>query len=71
MEYRGYVRTPATEEFTWPDLPMLRSIVASTARTKEQKTQIKALLQKHGVAKLTELPLSDYFTFQEEVEAIV
>ena len=49
MEYRGYVRTPATEEFTWPDLPMLRSIVASTARTKEQKSQIKALLQKHGV----------------------
>ena len=33
--------------------------------------QMKALLQKHGVAKLTELPLSDYFTFQEEVEAIV
>ena len=71
MEYRGYVRTPATEEFTWPDLPMLRSIVASTARTREQKSQIIALLQKHEVTKLSELPLSDYHAFQEEVEAIV
>ena len=71
MEYRGYVRTPATEEFTWPDLPMLRSIVASTARTKEQKSQIKALLQKHGITKLSELPLSDYHAFLEEVEAMV
>ena len=32
---------------------------------------MKALLQKHGVAKLTELPLADYFDFQKEVAAIV
>ena len=32
---------------------------------------MKALLQKHGVSKLTELPLSDYFDFQKEVAAIV
>ena len=41
------------------------------AKTKEQKAQMKALLQKHGVNKLTELPLSDYFEFQKEVAAIV
>lgn len=71
MENRGYVRTPATEEITWPDLPTLRAIVASKAQRKEHKVQIKAMLNKHGVTKLTELPLSDYFAFQEEVEDIV
>ena len=62
---------PVTGEITRLDLPTLRAIAASKAQTKEQKAQMKALLQKHGVAKLTELPLSDYFAFQEEVEAIV
>ena len=62
---------PVTGEITRLDLPTLRALAASKAQTKEQKAQMKALLQKHGVAKLTELPLSDYFTFQEEVEAIV
>ena len=31
---------------------------------------MRALLKKHGVTKLTELPLSDYFDFQKEVAAI-
>ena len=62
---------PVTGEITRLDLPTLRALAASKAQTKEQKAQMKALLQKHGVAKLTELPLSDYFAFQEEVEAIV
>ena len=62
---------PVTGEITRLDLPTLRALAASKAQTKEQKTQMKALLQKHGVSKLTELPLSDYFAFQKEVEAIV
>ena len=62
---------PETGEISTLDLPTLRALAASKAQTKEQKAQMKALLQKHGVAKLTELPLSDYFAFQEEVEAIV
>ena len=62
---------PVTGEITRLDLPTLRALAASKAQTKEQKAQMKAMLQKHGVAKLTELPLSDYFAFQEEVEAIV
>ena len=62
---------PVTGEIIRLDLPTLRAMAASKAQTKEQKAQMKALLQKHGVAKLTELPLSDYFAFQEEVEAIV
>ena len=62
---------PVTGEITRLDLPTLRALAASKAQTKEQKAQMKALLQKHGVSKLTELPLSDYFAFQEEVEAIV
>ena len=62
---------PVTGEITRLDLPTLRALAASKAQTKEQKAQIRALLQKHGVAKLTELPLSDYFIFQEEVKAIV
>ena len=62
---------PVTGEISRLDLPTLRALAASKAQTKEQKAQMKAMLQKHGVAKLTELPLSDYFAFQEEVEAIV
>ena len=62
---------PVTGEIVTLDLPTLRALAASKAQTKEQKAQMKALLQKHGVAKLTELPLTDYFAFQKEVEAIV
>ena len=60
-----------TGEIITLDLPTLRALAASKAQTKEQKAQMKALLQKHGVAKLTELPLTEYFAFQKEVEAIV
>ena len=62
---------PVSGEIITLDLPTLRALAASKAQTKEQKAQMKALLQKHGVAKLTELPLTDYFAFQKEVEAIV
>ena len=62
---------PETGEIITLDLATLRTLAASKAQTKEQKAQMKALLQKHGVAKLTELPLSDYFDFQKEVAAIV
>ena len=62
---------PVTGEIVTLDLPTLRALAASKAQTKEQKAQMKALLQKHGVSKLTELPLTDYFAFQKEVEAIV
>ncbi len=62
---------PETGEIITLDLPTLRALAASKAQTKEQKAQMKALLQKHGVSKLTELPLSDYFDFQKEVASIV
>ena len=62
---------PVTGEIIRLDLADLRSLAKSKTDTAEQKAQLKALLHKHGVAKLTELPLSDYFTFQEEVKAIV
>lgn len=61
---------PYTGEIVRLDLPILRMLAAEKAKTKEQKTQMKALLQKHGVSKLTELPITDYFVFQKEVEAI-
>ncbi len=61
---------PETGEIITLDLPTLRALAASKAQTREQKAQMKALLQKHGVSKLTELPLSDYFNFKEEVAAI-
>ena len=59
-----------TGEIIRLDLPTLRAQTAAKANTKERTNQIKALLQKHGVSKLTELPLTDYFIFQEEVAAI-
>ena len=62
---------PVTGEIVRLELHTLRSLAQSKADTAEQMAQIKALLRKHGVAKLTELPLSDYFAFQEEVKAIV
>ena len=61
---------PYTGEIVRLDLPILRMLAAEKAKTKEQKAQMKALLQKHGVSKLTELPITDYFAFQKEVEAI-
>ena len=62
---------PVTGEIVRLELHTLRSLTRSKAGTEEQKAQLKALLRKHGVTKLTELPLSDYFVFQEEVKAIV
>ena len=62
---------PDTGEIITLELTTLRSLAASKAQTREQKAQMKLLLQKHGVAKLTELPLNEYFAFQKEVEAIV
>ena len=62
---------PETGEIITLDLPTLRALAASKAHTKEHKAQMKALLQKHGASKLTELPLSAYFDFQKEVAAIV
>ena len=62
---------PVTGEIIRLDLADLRSLAKSKTDTADQKAQLKALLRKHGVTKLTELPLSDYFAFQEEVKAIV
>ena len=52
------------------DLPTLRAFTADKAKTKEQKAQVKALLAKHGVNRLPELPEAEYATFKKEVEAI-
>ena len=46
------------------------AIASSEWSVKARKAQMKTLLQKHGVSKLTELPITDYFAFQKEVEAI-
>ena len=53
------------------DLVALRSYVASKAPTKEQKLQVKAILNKRGYAKITELPEAEYASFKEEVDALV
>lgn len=52
------------------DLPTLRAFTADKAKTKEQKAQVKALLAKHGVNRLPELPEAEYAAFKKEVEAI-
>ena len=52
------------------DLPTLRAFTADKAKTKEQKAQVKALLAKHGVSRLPELPEAEYAAFKKEVEAI-
>ena len=61
---------PETGEIIRLDLPALRAIAAAKAQTAEQKAKMRALLQKHGVSRLPELPLADYFAFQKEVEAL-
>ncbi|MBR1683551.1 MAG: hypothetical protein IJ708_00320 [Clostridia bacterium] len=53
------------------DLVALRSYVASKAPTKEQKLQVKAILNKRGYAKITELPEAEYAAFKQEVDALV
>ena len=62
---------PVTGEIITLDLPTLRAQVIAKLQTSEQKTRMKALLQKHGVNNLTKLPLTDYFSFQKEVEGFV
>lgn len=52
------------------DLPTLRAFTADRAKTKEQKAQVKALLAKHGVNRLPELPEAEYAAFKKEVEVI-
>jgi hypothetical protein len=47
----------------------LRAFVAERS-TPENRPKIKALLTKHGVNKLTELPEDQYETLKREVEAL-
>ena len=61
---------PVTGEITRLELPELRALAASKARTKEQKAAMKALLAKYDAEKLTELALEHYFAFREEVLAL-
>ena len=53
------------------DLVALRSYVASRAPTKELKLQVKAILNKRGYAKITELPEAEYAAFKQEVDELV
>ena len=67
------ITEPVKKESAEPplDLVALRSYVASKAPTKEQKLQVKAILNKRGYAKITELAEAEYAAFKEEVDALV
>ena len=63
-----------TQQNTPPSAPKLtlvelRAFVAERS-TPENRPKIKALLTKHGVAKLTELPEDQYAALKREVEAL-
>ena len=49
----------------------LKDFIIASAKTTEQRAQVKALLAKHGVRKLPELPEGEYQAFKKEVAAIV
>lgn len=49
----------------------LKDFIIASAKTTEQRAQVKALLAKHGVRKLPELPEAEYTAFKKEVAAIV
>ena len=52
-----------------PTLVELRAFVAERS-TPQTRPRIRALLAGHGVAKLTDLPESDYLDLMREVEAL-
>ena len=52
-----------------PTLVELRAFVAARS-TPQTRPRIRALLAGHGVAKLTDLPKSDYLDLMREVEAL-
>ena len=52
-----------------PTLVELRAFVAARS-TPQTRPKIRALLAGHGVAKLTDLPESDYLDLMREVEAL-
>ena len=52
-----------------PTLVELRAFVAERS-TPQTRPKIRALLAGHGVAKLTDLPESDYLDLMREVEAL-
>ena len=61
--------TEAPERLRQPSLVELRAFVAERS-TPQNRPRIRALLAKHGVAKLTELPESAYLDLMREVEAL-
>lgn len=60
---------PNASEPTKPTLVELRAFVAEKS-TPENRPRIKAILEKHGVRKLTELPEEKYPALLREVEAL-
>jgi hypothetical protein len=64
---------PGTPPAVSPEKPLglveLRAFVAEHS-TSENRPKIKALLGKHGVAKLTELPENQYEALKREVAAL-
>lgn len=61
--------TPAPAAPKPPTLVELRAFVAARS-TPQTRPRIRALLAGHGVAKLTDLPESDYLDLMREVEAL-
>ena len=61
--------TPAPAAPKPPTLVELRAFVAARS-TPQTRPKIRALLAGHGVAKLTDLPESDYLDLMREVEAM-
>ena len=59
----------APERLGQPTLVELRAFVAERS-TPQNRPRIRALLAKHGVAKLTKLPESAYLDLMREVEAL-
>ena len=60
---------PAPDAPKPPTLVELRAFVAERS-TPQTRPRIRALLAGHGVAKLTDLPESDYLDLMREVEAL-
>lgn len=59
----------APEALKSPTLVELRAFVAARS-TPQTRPRIRELLAGHGVAKLTDLPESDYLDLMREVEAL-
>ena len=64
-----YPEEKTVPEVKYPDISEVRSLLAEKSRA-DHTAEVQALLAKHGVKKLSEVPPSEYTVLMEEARAL-